>query len=407
MKPAVHGTMSLLADSSFVLFETRISPMGGWRQAVELAFSDEDVANLTTVSRSRTERGSRGARARMLLAYRENPSFFAVGRAVGVHHQTVERCVERALAYGPLVALDDRPRPGKEPTITPEAKAWLVSLACDKAKDHGYPHELWTTRLLARHAREHGPSAGHQCLASLVQGTVCKILGHEEIKPHKVRYYLERRDAEFEQKMAEVLCVYREVQVQKKAAAKSKQSKKPVASVSYEEKPGIQAIATTAPDLPPVPGAHPSFARDHEYKRHGTLSLLAGIDLLTGKVHALVKDRHRSREFIEFLKLIDAAYPAGTAIKLILDNHSAHISKETKAWLATQPTGRFELTFTPTHGSWLNLVEGFFSKMARSMLRHIRVASKAELKSRILAYLDDVNSEPVIHTWTYKLDQAA
>src|SRR6185436_3110112 len=98
---------------------------------------------------------------------------------------------------------------------------------CDKAKEHGYPHELWTTRLLARHAREHGPAAGHECLANLVQGTVCKILGQEEIKPHKVRYYLERRDAEFEQKMAEVLCVYREVQVLKKAAARSNKPRKP------------------------------------------------------------------------------------------------------------------------------------------------------------------------------------
>ena len=133
-----------------------------------------------------------------------------------------------------------------------------------------------------------------------------------------------------------------------------------VAIVSYDEKPGIQAIATTAPDLPPVPGVHAAFAREHEYKRHGTVSLLAGIDLVTGKVHALVKDRHRSREFIEFLKLLDAAYPAATAIKLILDNHSAHISKETKAWLAEQPAHRFEFTFTPKHGSWLNLIEGFF-----------------------------------------------
>src|ERR1700758_3871291 len=235
--------------------------MAGWRRVVELAMTDEEIERLTVLSRSRTEAMSRVSRAQMLLAYRENPSFCAVGQRVGVHHQTVQRCVERALGYGPLAAIEDRPRPGKEPVITPEAKAWLVSLACDKAKDHGYPHELWTT--LARHAREHGPSAGHQCLASLVQGTVCKILGHEEIKPHKVRYYLERRDAEFEQKMAEVLCVYREVQVLKKAAAKSKKSKKPVAIVSYEDKPGIQAIATTAPDLPPVPGAHPAFARDH------------------------------------------------------------------------------------------------------------------------------------------------
>jgi transposase len=222
--------------------------MATWRQALEVGMTDEEVARLMAVSRSRTEPASRVQRAQILLAYRENPSFFAVGRQVGVHHQTVQRCIERALAYGPLMALDDRPRPGKEPTITPEAKAWLVSLACDKAKDHGYPHELWTTRLLARHAREHGAVAGHGCLANLVQGTVCKILGQEEVKPHKVRYYLERRDAEFEQKMAEVLCVYREVQVLKKAAAKAKKKsekpRKPVAIVSYDEKPGIQAIAT-------------------------------------------------------------------------------------------------------------------------------------------------------------------
>ena len=383
--------------------------MAGWRQAVEVAMTDEDVARLMAISRSRTEPASRVERAHMLLAYREKPSFFAVGQRLGVHHQTVQRCIERALAYGPLMALDDRPRPGKEPTITPEAKAWLVSLACRKAKELGYPHELWTTRLLARHAREHGAAAGHECLANLVQGTVCKILGQEEVKPHKVRYYLERRDAEFEQKMTEVLCVYREVQVLKKAAAKAKTKKpgKPVTIVSYDEKPGIQAIATTAPDLPPVPGTYATFARDHEYKRHGTLSLLAGIDLLTGKVHALVKERHRSREFIEFLKLLDAAYPASTAIKLILDNHSAHISRETQAWLAAQPAGRFEFTFTPKHGSWLNLIEGFFSKFARSVLRHIRVTSKQELKERIMAGIEDVNRYPVIHTWSYKLAEAA
>jgi transposase len=343
----------------------------------------------------------------MLLTYGETQSYYAVGRSLGMHHQTVERCVERALANGPLAALDDRPHPGKEPTITPEARAWLTSLACDKAKEHGYPHELWTTRLLARHAREHGPAAGHSCLARLVQGTVCKILAKEEIKPHKVRYYLENRDAEFERKMAEVLCVYREVAVLKKASAKSRRRRKPVAVVCCDEKPGIQAIATTAPDLPPEPGVHASFARDHEYKRHGTLSLLAGIDLLTGKVHALVRDRHRSREFIELLRHLDAAYPKGTAIKLILDNHSAHISKETTAWLDSRPAGRFAFTFTPKHGSWLNLIEGFFSKFARSVLRHIRVTSKHELKERIMAGIQEVNRHPVIHTWSYKLAEAA
>ena len=141
--------------------------MAGWRQALELALREEDVGKLNAAARSRTEPASRVERARMLLACREDPSFYAVGRATGAHHQTVERCVERAMAYGAIAALDDLPRPGREPTITAEAKTWLANLACRKAKELGYPHELWTTRLLARHAREHGPEEGHSCLSKL------------------------------------------------------------------------------------------------------------------------------------------------------------------------------------------------------------------------------------------------
>ena len=371
-------------------------------RVVEFSTGLDGLARLEAIARSRTEPAIRVERARLLLAYHANPSSVAVGERIGVMRHTVRRCVRRAERLGVMAALDDSPRPGKARLITPEARAWLVSLACQKAKDLGYPHELWTTRLLARHAREHAQAAGHPCMAKIVQGTVCKILARHEVKPHKVRYYLERRDEAFEAKMAEVLCVYREV-----AALRESQDESNVAIISYDEKPGIQAIGNTAPDLPPQPGSHATFARDHEYKRHGTLSLLAGIDLLTGQVHASIEDRHRSREFVGFLKKLDTAYPADTAIKVILDNHSAHISKETKAWVENQAEGRFSFVFTPKHGSWLNLVEGFFSKMSRSMLRHIRVASKAELKARILAYLDDINREPVVHQWTYKIAEAA
>jgi transposase len=377
--------------------------MAAPRRVIEIAIEEEDLASLETIARSRTEAACRVERARILLAYHADPSTYAVGEAIGVTHQTVQRCLDRAVRFGVMAALDDSPRPGKAPTITEDAKAWLVSLACQKAKDLGYPHELWTMRLLARHVREHAEAAGHPCLARIAHGTVCKILARHEVKPHKVRYYLERRDEAFEEKMADVLSVYREVAVMRESEVAASN----VAIISYDEKPGIQAIGNTAPDLPPKPGSQPTFARDHEYKRHGTLSLLAGIDLLTGKVHACVENRHRSREFVGFLKQLDAAYPTETAIKLILDNHAAHISKETKAWLATQPEGRFSFVFTPKHGSWLNLVEGFFSKMARSVLRRIRVASKAELKARILAYLDALNREPVIHTWNYKIDAVA
>jgi hypothetical protein len=191
--------------------------------------------------------------------------------------------------------------PARPRTSRRRPRLWLLSLACQKAKDLGYPHELWTTRLLARHVREHATAAGHPSLARIVQGTVCKILAGQEVRPHKVRYYLERRDQAFEAKMAEVLCVYREVAILKESDASGSE----VAIISYDEKPGIQAIGNTAPDLPPRPGAHQAFARDHEYQRHGTLSLLAGIDLLTGRVHARVEDRHRSREFVSFLKQLE------------------------------------------------------------------------------------------------------
>jgi hypothetical protein len=164
-----------------------------------------------------------------------------------------------------------------------------------------------------------------------------------------------------------------------------------VAIVSCDEKPGIQAIATTAPDLPPAPGRQATFARDHDLKasRHGQLA---------GRHRSHHRPGPRSRQGPPPLAHDDQADAR--------QSFCAHL-QETKAWLAEQPTGRFEFTFTPKHGSWLNLVEGFFSKLARSVLRRIRVASKQELKERIMAAMDEFNRHPVIHTWSYKLDYAA
>ena len=377
--------------------------MAAPRRLIEVEFTEEDLADLAWVSRSRTEPASHVLRARILLTYRQTPSLYATGRAIGVTHQTVERCLRRAQHLGVEAALDDSPRPGREPSITNEAKMFVVDLACRKPKDLGYPHEVWTTRLLAEHVREQAAAAGYPCLAKLAQGTLCKILAEQEIKPHKVRYYLERRDPEFAEKMADVLSVYGEVAQLKQAAEMGDGQPPAVAIISYDEKPGIQAIASTSPDLPPKPMRHKSFARDHEYARMGTVSLLAGMDLVTGVVHASVEKRHRSREFVELLKRLDAAYAPQTAIKVILDNHSAHKSKETKAWLDEQPEGRFSFVFTPKHGSWLNLIEGYFSKLARSVLRHIRVASAYELCQRLLAEIQRINRRPVVHTWKWRI----
>ena len=192
--------------------------MAATRRVIEVTFTEEELADLERISRSRTEPASHILRARILLTYRQTPSLYATGRAVEVTHQTVERCLRRARSLGVKEALDDSPRPGHPWTITVEAKTFVVDLACRKPKDLGYPHEVWTTRLLAEHVRERAPAAGYGCLAKLAQGTLCKILGKQEIKPHKVKYYLERRDLEFDEKKAEVLCVYREVEQLKQAA---------------------------------------------------------------------------------------------------------------------------------------------------------------------------------------------
>jgi len=297
-----------------------------------------------------------------------------------------------------MTALDDLPRPGKPRTITPEARAWLISLACQKPKDLGYANELWTNRLLAGHVRSRCNQAGHPSLVRIGRGTITKILSRSSVKPYKITYYLEKRDPDFKEKMTGILHVYKEVELIGKSGEKPS-----MAYLAYDEKPGIQALAAVAPDLPPAPGAHPAFARDHEYKRHGTVSFLAGIDLTSGQIRGIAADRHRSREFIQFLKLMDETYPKEMKIRMILDNHSAHISKETGHYLSTTPN-RFEFIFTPKHGSWLNIIESLFAKMTKSFLRGIRVESKSELKNRIMIWVEEMNRDPVIFRWKYGLD---
>jgi transposase len=364
-----------------------------------LSLTDEDRGWLDQLAQSRTEAVARVQRAQMLLRYAQGQTVSAVAQALHTNRPRVERCVSKALELGVRAALRDLPGRGRRRSLTDEDKTWVVDLACQKPKDLGYAQELWTTRLLAKHIRTHCVEAGHPHLQRLGRGTVSKILSAHPVRPHKIQYYLERRDPEFKAKMTEVLHVYRDVELWRKSGLPSQV----VGVLSYDEKPGIQAIGNTAPDLPPVPGRHAQVGRDHEYKRHGTVSLLAGIDLLKGEVLGLVRDRHRSTEFIEFLQLADRHYPAGLRIRVVLDNHSAHISKQTRAYLGSVPN-RFEFIFTPKHGSWLNLIESFFGKLARTLLRGIRVSSKAELKARIELYLKEVNEEPVVFKWKYKLE---
>jgi transposase len=365
-----------------------------------LLLEEKDIKILETIAASRTEPYSRVKRARMLLGYSRGESISSIARKEQTNRPAVERCVDKALSGGIMTALRDLARPGRPSVITDEDKAWVIHLACSKPSEYGYAAERWTIARLAKHIREKATEAGHPALSRMGKSGLHNILSKVDIKAHKTAYYLERRDKEFEQKMAQVLVVYKQVQ----QARQGPQEQKDHTVLSYDEKPGIQAIANIAPDLAPVPGEYAAWGRDYEYKRHGTVSLLAGIDLYDGHVLGLVRDRHRSREFIEFLAMADSYYPSDWKLRIILDNHSSHVSKETMAWLKDKPN-RFEFIYTPKHGSWLNLVEIFFSKMTRAFLRSLRVSSKAELKQRIEKYLDEVNAAPVVFKWRYKLDE--
>jgi transposase len=273
-----------------------------------------------------------------------------------------------------------------------------------KPKDLGYAQELWTYGLLVTHIHKNCKAAGYDELNKLSRSKLHRILTKAEVRPHKIRYYVEHRDPEFEQKMAAILHVYKEVEIINEGMVRGTIQEPGLVTVSYDEKPGIQALANTTPDRPPVPGKHSSHLRDYEYERLGTVSLLAGLDLHTGKVIEVVSDTHKSSDFIAFLQKLDESYPAEIQLRILLDNHSAHISKETQRYLASRPQ-RFHFVFTPKHGSWLNLIETLFSKMARSMLRGIRVATKQELIDRIHQYFEEVNADPVVFRWKYKMDE--
>ncbi|MDP3695437.1 MAG: IS630 family transposase [Desulfocapsaceae bacterium] len=364
-------------------------------QRAELSLSIEQRSKLEQISKSRKASLREVQRSQVLLHYADGFPISQIQALVKVSRPTVYKCIDKALAAGPDAGLKDHYHRPFDPSITSEAKAWIVNLACTKPKDHGLAAELWTLKELAKYSRTYAPEAGHECLSKAVKATIWRILTADAVKPHKIEYYLERRDPAFEQKMQEVLMVYQEVNLQNDLKENAFPS---LITVSVDEKPGVQAIQNIAPDLPPKPGKHKSVGRDYEYKRLGTVSILAALDLHDGKIIAQVHERHRSCEFIELLKELDAHYAPECTIRVVLDNHSAHISKETMKYLASRP-GRFIYVHTPKHGSWLNLIEAAFSKMARTFLRHIRVSSKAELKERILEGINEINSAPVVYRW--------
>lgn len=375
--------------------------MGKKASSIELSNEEREYLELQT--RARTIQAQTVTRARILLLRADAMSIDAIADKVGLNRCSVMLCLKKFKEGGIENALFDAPGRGRNAEITDEEKAWIINTACQKPVDFGYAAETWTYAGLTSHINKTAEAAGYTRLSTIHKSTVNTILDEADIKPHKITYYCENRDPDFDSKMHNVLLVYKQLEMQFNESGELIVSDdSPVHVLSYDEKPGIQAVATTSDDLMPDE-RHQTISRDYEYKRLGTLSLLAAIDLQTGEAIPLVRDRHSSREYIEFLKLLDNKYQKGDKIRIVLDNLKVHTSEATRKYLATVP-GRFEFVFTPKHGSWLNMVEGFFSKMTRQMLKGIRVKSKEELTNRIYNYFAEINEEPIVFHWKYKLD---
>ncbi|WP_417332283.1 IS630 family transposase, partial [Gordonibacter urolithinfaciens] len=365
--------------------------------------SNDEREYLELQTRARTIQAQTVTRARILLLRADAVSIDAIADKVGLNRCSVMLCLKKFKEGGIENALFDAPGRGRNAEITDEEKAWIINIACQKPIDFGYAAETWTYAKLTSHIHKTAEAAGYTRLSTIHKSTVNTILADADIKPHKITYYCENRDPDFDSKMHNVLLVYKQLEMQFDESGNLIASDTtPIHVLSYDEKPGIQAIATASEDLMPDEN-HPTISRDYEYKRLGTLSLLAAIDLQTGEAIPLVRDRHSSKEYIEFLRLIDEKYPKEDKIRIVLDNLKVHTSEATRKYLATVP-GRFEFVFTPKHGSWLNMIEGFFSKMTRQMLRGIRVQSKEELTNRIYKYFEEINEEPIVFHWKYNLD---
>ena len=373
------------------------------KRASSIELSNEERKYLKLQTRARTIQAQTVTRARILLLRADSVSIDAIADKVGLNRCSVMLCLKKFKEGGIENALFDAPGRGRNAEITDEEKAWIINIACQKPIDFGYAAETWTYAKLTSHINKTAETAGYTRLSTIHKSTVNTILDEADIKPHKITYYCENRDPDFDSKMHNVLLVYKQLEMQFDESGKLIISEDtPIHVLSYDEKPGIQAIATTSDDLMPDE-KHSTINRDYEYKRLGTLSLLAAIDLQTGEAIPLVRNKHSSMEYIEFLKLLDDKYPKGDKLRIVLDNLKVHTSEATRKYLATVP-GRFEFVFTPKHGSWLNMVEGFFSKMTRQMLRGIRVKSKEELTNRIYRYFAEINEEPIVFHWKYNLD---
>ena len=385
--------------------------MAGVAKKINLTADERE--RLEALASSRTVAVAVHDRAKMLLLKASGRTNAEVADKMDVHPNTVTLLLRKFREGGVDAALADAPGRGRPAEIGEADELWAVEKACVPPRDCGHAAELWYPALLTRHIRSVAEAEGHPRMATVSETKLRKILRDAKVQPWRVTYYCERRDEEFDAKAHDVLVVYRQLSLCFDEAGEVwaecvDAEGRAVHTVSVDEKPGIQAIAPTGEDRPPVAGGDAkgrpaTTQRDHEHGRLGTRSPVAGIDLTEGVAHPLVRPTHKSSDFVDFLKVLDSYYPRRDSIRLILDNHSARTSAETQAYLNTVP-GRLAFVFVPKHASWPDLVESFFGRTGRQMPGGIRVSSVAELESRIYRWFDEFNADPSPYRWTWGID---
>jgi transposase len=331
--------------------------------------SDEGHAELTRWLRSSSIRSSLARRARIVLLAADGLSNVDIARRVGGSRQTVLDWRKRFEANG-IDGLHDAPRSGRPPVVD---EVEVISRTLEPPPQRlGVTH--WSTRLLAA---ELG-------ISNVEVGSIWRAWG---IQPHRRESFKFSTDPALEAKVRDVVGLY--LDPPERAVV-----------LCVDEKSQVQALDRTAPMLPLRPGLPEKAA--HDYRRHGTTTLFAALEIATGKVTHVCQPRHRHQEFLRFLRQIAKTYPR-QRLCIVADNYGSHSHPNVRAWLARHP--RISLHFTPTSGSWLNMVEIFFSIITRQAIRRGSHASVADLKSAIDTYIDGWNDRAHPFTWTKAADE--
>lgn len=337
------------------------------KAAAALTITEGQRGILQNLAASRTTAFREVQRARVLLLAADGVANNGIAAGVGVTPVTVrawrKRFSEEGLSNFGMV----KPGRGRPPTISQETIDEIVELTRN-SKPQGETH--WSTRTMAKRV-------------GVSKATVQRVWAARGLKPHLVETFKLSNDPKFEEKLIDVVGLYLNAPEQ-------------AVVLCMDEKSSVQALDRTQPSLPMKKGRAGTMT--HDYKRHGTTTLFAALDVLTGKVIGQCLPKHRHSEFIKFLKKIDSEVPDGLEVHLILDNYSTHKHANVKAWLAKHP--RFHLHFTPTSSSWLNLVERWFRNLTDKALRRGAFHSVPHLIAAIEAYLQANNDNPKPFMWT-------